>query len=236
MAIAAAVLVVIAAIGVFVFLRSDAPDEVDLETAVESVSSTTSGDGSAAEGPDVSGTWTVDAETGEFDFESATGTFAGFRIDEQLVDIGAAEAVGRTGAVSGTVEIEGNTVTKTDVTIDMTTITTDRSMRNRRVQEALETDQFPTATFSLTTPIELPPDAASGEKVAVTAKGDLTVHGVTQPVAMSLEAQLVDNTIVVVGSTDVTFADFGIEVPSAPAVLSVADTGTLELQMLLTKS
>jgi hypothetical protein len=41
---------------------------------------------------------------------------------------------------------------------------------------------------------------------------------------------------VVVGSLDITFADFGVEVPDAQIVLSVEDHGILELQLLLTKS
>ena len=52
-------------------------------------------------GSAVEGTWTIDAETGDFDFETATGTFAGFRVNEELAGIGADTAVGRTGAVTG---------------------------------------------------------------------------------------------------------------------------------------
>jgi polyisoprenoid-binding protein YceI len=104
------------------------------------------------------------------------------------------------------------------------------------VQQALETSSFPQATFKLTEPIELGPDAASGKQVDVTAKGDLTIHGVTKAVEIPMQAKLVNGTIVVVGSTEVAFSDYGVRVPSAPIVLSVDDTGTMELQLLLTKS
>lgn len=239
---AAVVLVVLAAAGAFWFLRDDSPDEVSLTDAVGSVGENTttvagepdSTDTTVADGG-ISGTWTVDAETGEFDYESATGSFAGFRIDEELASIGRTEAVGRTGDVSGTVVIDGTTVTSADIEVDMTKITTNESRRDGRVQSALETDQFPTATFSLTEPIELGDGAADGEAVSVTATGDLTVHGVTQQVQVPMEAQLVDGTVVLVGSTEITFADFDVEVPSAPVVVSVADVGTLELQLLLTR-
>jgi hypothetical protein len=50
-----------------------------------------------------------------------------------------------------------------------------------------------------------------------------------------LQAKLVNGTVVAVGSIDVTFSDFGVEVPSSQMVLSVEDHGTLELQFLLTK-
>jgi polyisoprenoid-binding protein YceI len=134
------------------------------------------------------------------------------------------------------VAIDGTTVTSADIEVGMKAISTNESRRDSRVQSALDTDQFPTATFSLTEPIELGPGAAEGEKVSVTATGDLTIHGVTRSVEVPMEAQLVDGTVVLVGSTELTFSDFDVEVPSAPVVVSVSDTGTLELQLLLTRS
>ena len=37
----------------------------------------------------------------------------------------------------------------------------------------------------------------------------------------------------VVGSIDITFADYGVSVPSSPIVVSAEDTGILELQLFL---
>ena len=64
----------------------------------------------------------------------------------------------------------------------------------------------------------------------------MTIHGQTQPVTVPIQAQLVGDTIVLTGSVDVTFSDYGVEVPSAPIVLSVSDVGTVEMQLLLTRS
>ncbi len=227
--------------GLYWFFRDDSPDAVDLDTAAEGVTTTTAPDGepstTAAGAPTgIDGTWSVDTATGEFDYESATGTFVGFRIKEELASIGSTEAVGRTNAVSGSMTIAGTQVTDAAFTIDLTKITTNESRRDNRVQSALQTDQFPQATFELTSPIELGPDSASGAEVNATAKGDLTIHGVTKAVEFPLQAKLVDGTVVVVGSLDVTFSDFGVQVPSAPIVLSVEDHGVLELQLLLTRT
>ncbi len=234
------VVVVVVGVGAFLLLRPDSPDEVSLEDAKESVRSTTTqaggGESTGTTADGVEGTWTVDTETGDFDFESASGSFAGFRITEELASIGATEAVGRTGDVSGTMTIDGTTVTEASFEIDMTTITTNESRRDDKVQSALETRQFPTATFELTEPIELGESAAEGQAVTLDAVGDLTIHGVTKQVTFPLEAQLVDGTVVVVGSLDVTFADYGVQVPTAPVVLSVEDHGPIELQLLLTRT
>jgi len=232
----------LAAGGLWWFLRDDSPPEVNLDTAAKGVTSSTDDDGSGSDdtagGSSVDGTWTVDATSGAFDYESATGTFVGFRIQENLVNVGANTAVGRTNAVTGTMKIEGTKVTEASFTVDLTKLTSNDSsgFRDRRVQEALGTGQFPNATFELTQPIELGPNASDGSEVKVTAKGDLTIHGVTKPVELPLQAKLVDGTVVVVGSMEVTFADFDVKVPSAPVLLSVDDHGILELQLLLTKS
>jgi polyisoprenoid-binding protein YceI len=97
-------------------------------------------------------------------------------------------------------------------------------------------DADSTATFVLTEPVELGAGAASGTSVTGDATGDLTVHGITRQVTIPLQAQLVDGTIVIVGSTEITFADYGVSVPEAPIVLSAEDTGTLELQLFLQSS
>jgi polyisoprenoid-binding protein YceI len=233
----ALVAVLLVGAGVWWFLQDDAPAEADLATAVESVqeeTDTTGSDPAATTDDGVAGTWTVDTETGEFTYESATGTFAGFRIDEELSGIGSTTAVGRTDGVSGEATIEGTTLTAATFEVDLTTITTETSMRDDKVQQALETDRFPTATFTLTEPVDLGA-AASGEALTVTATGELTVHGVTQPVELAIDAQLVDGTIVLVATTELTFADFDVEVPSSPAVLSVDDHGILEAQILLVR-
>jgi polyisoprenoid-binding protein YceI len=223
--------------GVWYFFRGDAPASVALSTATEAIDESTAGDTTndavTGEAADIEGTWTVDTSVGEFSYEESTGTFVGFRIDEELASIGSTTAVGRTPDVSGTVTIEGTTVTAATIEADMSTITTNDNRRDDRVLDALETSEYPTATFTLTEPIELGGAAAGGEAVTVDAVGELTIHGVTTTVTIPLQAQLVDGAIVIVGSIDISLADYGVSVPSAPIVVSAEDTATLELQLFL---
>jgi len=102
--------------------------------------------------------------------------------------------------------------------------------------QGLETSTFPTATFTLTSPIDLGSVPADGTEVSVTATGTLTLHGQTKDVKIPLKAKLSGNTIVVTGSLEIAFADYGITKPNSFAVLSIADTGTLELQLFFTKA
>lgn len=182
------------------------------------------------------GTWTVDPTLGEFSFDDATGSFAGFRVEEELAAIGSTTAVGRTPAVEGTIEIDGTTLVAAEVVADMTEIVTNDSRRDSAVQRALDTDDFPTATFVLSEPVQLGEAAPTGVPVAVEAPGTLTIHGVSREVAIPIEAQLVDGErIALVGSIPVVFADYDVETPSAAIVLSVQDDGIMEFQLLLTR-
>lgn len=199
------------------------------------------GDGDSADPGDaddafsaVAGTWTVDTTVGDFDYEQATGSFAGFRVDEELT-IGEVTAVGRTGEVSGFIQLSAGVLEAAEITVDMSTITTDRSLRDNRTRQALGTDQYPNAVFVLTEPVALPDGSADGAAFSLDAAGDLTVKGVTNPAVFALEAQLVDDVIVVVGSTEVIFDDYGVQAPSAPIVVSVEDHGIIEFQLLFTR-
>jgi len=184
----------------------------------------------------VSGLWTVDTSIGEFSYEDSTGTFVGFRVDEELASIGSTTAVGRTPVVTGSITIDGETVTAVTVEADMSAITTNDSLRDRPVQTALNTAEFPTAVFTLTEPIDLGPDPDSGNPISTTAVGELTVKGITQPVQIALEAQLVDDTVVVVGSTEIVFSDYDVSVPRVPIVLSAEDHGIVELQLFFARN
>jgi polyisoprenoid-binding protein YceI len=188
-----------------------------------------------AVGGDLSGTWNVDTTIGEFSYQDSTGTFVGFRVAEELAGIGAVDAVGRTPVVSGTLTLDGSTLTAVSIEADMSAITTDDSRRDDKVWEALDTATHPTATFVMGAPVDLGEAATAGEPVTVEAAGELTIKGVTQSVTFPLEAQYVGDTIVVVGQLEVVFADYGVSVPTAPIVLSAEDSGPIELQLFFTR-
>ena len=178
----------------------------------------------------------MDTTVGEFTVtEETTATFAGFRVEEVLESIGSTTAVGRTPGVSGTIEIEGTTLTSAEIVVDMTAIVSDQARRENAIQRALGTGANPEATFVLTEPVELGEAAASGEMVEVVATGELTLNGVTNTVEIPLQAQLVDGAILVTGSTEILFADYSVTAPSAPVVVSVEDNGILEFQLWLSR-
>jgi polyisoprenoid-binding protein YceI len=80
------------------------------------------------------------------------------------------------------------------------------------------------------------PQVADGYQLNVTAVGDLTLHGVTQRVAIPLQGQFVNGLVVVVGSLEIQFADYNIEGPESGLVLSVEDHGIIELQLVFERA
>ena len=150
----------------------------------------------------------------------------------QLAGIGTNTAVGRTSEVTGRFRLSGSVVDVVTVTIDMSTLVSDDSRRDRELRtRGLETNKFPEATFSLATPIDLGRVPALGETVSVFANGTMTLHGTTRDIVVALDAQFIDDETIVVGSVEITLADFGIEAPTGFSVLSVDDVGVFEFQL-----
>lgn len=176
------------------------------------------------------GSWAVETSIGSFsDFSSS---WVGYRVDETLAGNRANTAVGRTPNVSGTLAMSGTQITSVEVTADVTTLQSDDQRRDGQLREqALETRQFPQATFKLTSPIDLGSAPADGATVNATATGELTLHGVTKTVEVPIQAKLSGDVVTVVGSIEIQFADYSIAQPVSFAILSVEDHGTMEFQL-----
>ena len=230
------VLAIAAFAGWWFLIRDDAPDEASIDDASQTLDESGSGSGSGSESLD--GDWAVDDSIGSFDYdaEDFSGTWAGYRFDEELGGIGANTAVGRTPGVTGTMTVDGDQVTAVDVEVDMTTLQSDEDRRDNAIKSrGLETDRFPTGTFRLTEPLALPDGIDGGERVSTSATGELTLHGVTKPVTLDVEAELRGDNAVIVGHVPVAMSDFGIQPPTNGFVLSVDENGTMEFQIFFAR-
>lgn len=178
----------------------------------------------------------VSAPTGELAsaYTVGTGSEAGYRVGE-LLGGQRVDAVGRTPDVSGTVALSGTAVTAGEVTVQMSTVTSDQGRRDGQFTgNIMETATYPTSTFTLTGPIDLGADFANGGQATVTAAGTLTVKDVTREVSFPLTAVRDGAGIDVSGSIPVTFTDFGIEPPSIGDFVRVDPTGQVEFLLTLT--
>ena len=181
----------------------------------------------------IKGSWMVDTSIGSF--EDFSNSYVGFRIEEELAQgIGKTTAVGRTPVVSGTLEFSNSELLSAEIIADLSQITTDRSWRDDNVYDALDAGNHPNAVFSLVGPITLDDSHIEGKEHLISATGELTIKGVTQEVSVELTAQRIGQIITVTGQFPMVFSDFGVEVPTAPIVLSVEDNGLIEVQLFLT--
>jgi len=169
-----------------------------------------------AQPSDVSGNW-----------KATRKSTLGYRVKEVLGGVDT-EGVGRTNQVNGSLRIQETTLLSAVFEIDVASIKSDSSKRdNQFTGNIMDTATYPTATFRLLTPIELGAVPTDGQNITATAQGELTLHGVTQQVSFDVTAKIANGIIGVLGSIDITFADYGIANPSN-AFVSTGDTGLLE--------
>ena len=192
-------------------IKDDAPDALTLQPAVTTTAGEVQQPTNATDGE-----WAVVADS-----------VVGYRVKEILFGQDT-EGVGRTSDVTGSLVIANNEVTSAEFSVDMTTIKSDSSRRDRQVNNRiLDTATFPTATFALNDPIALTPEALAGSDFTANTTGTLTLRGVTKTIPVALTARLVDNVIEVNGSIEIVFAEWQIPDPSVSAIV-VEDRGLLE--------
>lgn len=250
-AIAAVVLIpiLIATAGVWIYInwiKDDPPAAFSLDdapsdtTATSQATTTTAGDATTTPDTDASAATTTPATTagsgaGPLDgtWTISDGSQVGYRVTEVLFGQDT-EGVGRTSEIAGTIELAGAQVTAGEFTVQMGTLESDESRRDNQFNgRIMSTDEFPTATFTLTAPIELGTLPADGEQITATATGDLTLRGVTQAVTFDVQAVQEGEEIRIVGSTDIVFADYGIPQPDTGGI-TTQNHGLLEFSLVLT--
>lgn len=165
----------------------------------------------------------------EGDWSIAQGSQAGYRVAEVLNGQNVT-VVGRTESVEGSVTIADNKLTAAQVSVDLTGVATDNGSRDSQFLSILKTAEFPSATFTLSAPVDIA--AIKSGVASVKAVGDLTIAGTTKSVTVDLQAQATTNGVEVQGSIPLSFSDYGIKAPDLGFV-KVEPTGTVEMLLQL---
>lgn len=128
------------------------------------------------------------------------------------------------------------TAAEIEAVVQVANITSDDPRRDGQFRgRIMDVDNFPTASFRTTQPIDFGAVPTPGEQVNATAVGELTLKGVTQPVSVEVVAQADADGIGVLGSIPITFTDFGIDNPSNPGV-SLEDEGVVEFVLVFERA
>jgi polyisoprenoid-binding protein YceI len=223
------------------FIEGDPPPPLTLDSAASGQVTTTTATAPASTGGSTSTTappaqpaaQASSAVSGSW--RPTSGSVLGYRVKEVLFGQ-TNEAVGRTSDISGTMTIDGASVSAVDLTVNMKTVSSDRSQRDGQFQgRIMNTSSFPTATFSLTQPLTLSAIPSDNAVVNAKATGNLTLRGTTKAVTFDLKAQRDGANVKVNGTIPIVFADYRIPNPSGgPA--STEDHGVIEFLVVFAKA
>jgi len=162
---------------------------------------------------------------------------ARYRVREQLVGVDLPnDAVGTTRAITGVLVIEGGRVVPeaSRFQVDLRTLTSDQARRDNFIRRnTLQADRYPYAVFIPREIQGLPSPLPTSGEHAFRLIGDLTLREVTRPVTWEVTARVDGNRVIAQARTQFTFADFNLEQPRVPVVLSVDETIRLEIDVVL---
>ena len=205
-------------------IKQDAPDVLTLEPSVTTTTAAELAETTTTVAKTVT---TVATSATDGEWAVVAESIVGYRVKETIVGQ-KTEGVGRTAAVTGSLMISDQKVLNAEFTVDMTSLKSDSTRRDRQVNtRILDTATYPTATFVLKKPITLTPEALAGSDFSVDTTGTLTLRGVTKDIDLRLLARLVDGVIEVNGSIQIVFTDWSIPDPSISGII-VVDRGLLE--------
>lgn len=172
---------------------------------------------------------------------TADGNEARYRVREELAGMDLPnDAVGATKAVTGQIVFDGEGVIVRDsskIIIDLSTLKSDKTRRDNFIKgNTLETEKYPTATF---TPYELrglPSKLPKSGTVTFEMRGQLTIRGVPKYTVWEVTATAGEEVYTGSATTAFVFDDFHLEQPQVPVVLSLNDTIKLEYDFKLAKT
>jgi polyisoprenoid-binding protein YceI len=164
---------------------------------------------------------------------------ARWKAQQELVGIGANEAVGKTNAFIGNIAFDedGLPLACSRFDVDLRTIDSGEPLRDNTLQTStLETEQFPLATFILTDVEGLDQPPADGEEATARLIGTLSFHDVTKLVAWDANFKIDGDTLTGSATTNFKMSDYNIEPPTVGPVLSIDETVALEIDVTATKA
>ncbi|HEV3268396.1 MAG TPA: YceI family protein [Acidimicrobiales bacterium] len=210
-----AVTVLVAVAGPFIyihFIEGPPPAKLSLPTTGTTKTATGSSSGS------VVGTLNV-----------GKGSIVGYRVSEVLIGQNST-AVGRTSKVWGSIDVSGASITKATFSANMASVVSDQSQRNAQFDgRIMDVAQYPTATFTLTSPMNLGSMPALGASTKTSATGQLTMHGVTKSITFSVTVERTQSGLAALAEIPIKFSSWNIANPSIGGFVTTADTGTLEV-------
>lgn len=163
---------------------------------------------------------------------ASSGSNASYAVHENLIfgGVGSHTAVGTSQGVQGSffLGLTGNhpQLTQVDISVDLTSLQSDSSLRDGHVQDYLNTSQFPDAEFTSTAIRGLPSTYTDGQAISFQMIGNLKLHGVTNQETFAVQGKVSGNTVTGKATTTIFMTDFGIMPPDL-ANIAVVDNSVV---------
>ncbi len=174
--------------------------------------------------------------SGVFHYVVDQGSKARFVAREQLAVMPTPNnAVGETNKISGDLYLtKAGTVggpQKSVFKVDLTSLRSDESLRDRAMMGSLGADKFPSAQFALESIEGFPASYTENKEVPLTLKGSMTVRDATKPLNWTAYARRAGEYVTAIADTDIKMTDFGITPPVA-SITRVEDGVHLQVTLI----
>jgi polyisoprenoid-binding protein YceI len=163
---------------------------------------------------------------------------ASYFADEKLASLPLpSKAQGTTKEIEGTFHLTENGFgldpsQPSTFTVQLTSLKSDKDMRDRRVQSTLETGRFPSATFTATSISGVDTSLPADQEHTFQLAGMLDLHGVQKEVTWEVKARRDGALMTGLATVNFMYSDFGITPPNIANFVAVEDDVTLQVQIV----
>ncbi len=120
---------------------------------------------------------------------------------------------------------------KSQFKVDLLSLKSDESLRDRAMRGSLNTDKFPTATYTIESIIGFPASYSDGKQVKLTMTGTMNIHDTNKPITWTVIARQGGDYLTAIADTDFKMSDFGITPPNA-SITRVEDGVHLQVTLI----
>jgi polyisoprenoid-binding protein YceI len=120
---------------------------------------------------------------------------------------------------------------KSQFKVDLLTLKSDESLRDRAMRGSLNTDKFPVATYTIESITGFPNNYGDAKQVELTMTGTMNIHDTSKPITWKVLARQGGEYLTAIADTDFKMSDFGITPPNA-SITRVEDGVHLQITLI----
>ena len=103
---------------------------------------------------------------------------------------------------------------KSQFKVDLLSLKSDESLRDRAMRGSLNTDKFPVATYTIESITGFPANYGEAKQVELAMTGTMNIHDTSKPITWKVLARQGGEYLTAIADTDFKMSDFGIRHPT----------------------